>query len=637
MKKLSKITESIWSDIQDRSSGKIGRKEDDVNLLDPDDFVAYIRKIYKFDNSPYDIQNYKGANATHIFIPIYTAGTKDIKLGAIYFEYDEGVVYTHNSIKKYIPKLWAKLDQDFDLWDDDPDYRNHIIITPKGPIRKVNNSYVLELLNYICDNLDDTVKPCIFRKTNESIWSDIQDRSAGKIGRKEDDINLLDAQGFVEYLRKLYKNECTEYYIFKDLNDIITVPTFETGLGTNTTQFVEYDCNKKAVYVWDHFLSKEEELFNKLNDDYKLTYICRNSTEYYLVEPKRGKSSNKFFIEIIDYILENASAFCNRILFKNHKVTESIWSDIQDRSTGKTIRKEDDVDYLDKEDFCHYLKENYKMLHTPYDIIVDKVYDGVCVKIYKFPGQERYSYLILKNFSGKKSIELTDLYNKHMRDLLFGTYKVTINSEDNYIIESYDGHEITNTFYIEVLDFLLKNADNTHNPCVKKIGDIKESIWSDIQDRSGGDTVRKEDEFSSICKFIKDHYFVGFVNMDDIEFKDDLIHVPIYKVLGLNAFSSVEIHKDRITFASINPDRYSQSLRKYVIHIKDDINRLFDKIKDTYSPEISTFDGFDHWIDFEIKPKDGKMTPKFCEEVIDFVLDNTPDDNHKILKILEKK
>ena len=74
-----------------------------------------------------------------------------------------------------------------------------------------------------------------------------------------------------------------------------------------------------------------------------------------------------------------------------------------------------------------------------------------------------------------------------------------------------------------------------------------------------------------------------------------------------------------------------------MIHIKDDINRLFDKIKDTYSPEISTFDGFDHWIDFEIKPKDGKMTPKFCEEVIDFVLDNTPDDNHKILKILEKK
>ena len=173
---------------------------------------------------------------------------------------------------------------------------------------------------------------------------------------------------------------------------------------------------------------------------------------------------------------------------------------------------------------------------------------------------------------------------------------------------------------------------------MKKLSNINESIWSDIQDRSSGDTVRKEDEFSSICEFVKDHYFVSFVGMDDIDIKDDFIHVPIYKVVGLNAFSSVEIYRDKITFSSIDPNKYtSQSLKKFVSYIKDDINQLFDKIKETYSPEISTFDGMDHWIDFEIKPKDGKITPKFCEEVIDFVLDNTTDVNHKILKILEKK
>jgi hypothetical protein len=173
---------------------------------------------------------------------------------------------------------------------------------------------------------------------------------------------------------------------------------------------------------------------------------------------------------------------------------------------------------------------------------------------------------------------------------------------------------------------------------MKKLSNITESIWSDIQDRSTGDVIRKEDEFSSICEFVKYHYFVSFVGMDDIEFKDDYIHIPIYKVVGLNAFSSVEIYRDKITFSSIDPNKYtSQSLRKFVTYIKDDINQLFDKIKETYSPEISTFDGMDHWIDFEIKPKDGKITPKFCEEVIDFILDNTTDVNHKILKILEKK
>lgn len=173
---------------------------------------------------------------------------------------------------------------------------------------------------------------------------------------------------------------------------------------------------------------------------------------------------------------------------------------------------------------------------------------------------------------------------------------------------------------------------------MRKLSKIIESIWSDMQDRSSGDVVRKEDEFKSICEFIKDHYFVGFVGMDDIEFKDDYIYIPIYKVVGLNAFSSIEIYIDKITFTSIDPNRYkSQSLKKFVTHIKNDINQLFGKIKDTYSPEISTFDGVYHWINFNIKPKDGKVTPKFCEDVIDFILDNTTDGNHKILKILEKK
>lgn len=167
---------------------------------------------------------------------------------------------------------------------------------------------------------------------------------------------------------------------------------------------------------------------------------------------------------------------------------------------------------------------------------------------------------------------------------------------------------------------------------------IDESVWNDIRKRGNGTDVKNEDILDNIYNFINVHYFVGFVGMDDIEFKDDYIYIPIYKVVGLNSFSSVEIHKDEITFASIDPNKYnSQSLRKFVTHIKNDINQLFDKIKDTYSPEISTFDGLQHWIEFKIVPKDGKMTPKFCEAFIDFILNNTTDNNNKILKILEKK
>lgn len=41
-------------------------------------------------------------------------------------------------------------------------------------------------------------------------------------------------------------------------------------------------------------------------------------------------------------------------------IKESIWSDMQDRSAGETVRKEDDIDHLDYEEFFVYLTEHYK-------------------------------------------------------------------------------------------------------------------------------------------------------------------------------------------------------------------------------------------------------------------------------------
>ena len=41
-------------------------------------------------------------------------------------------------------------------------------------------------------------------------------------------------------------------------------------------------------------------------------------------------------------------------------IKESIWSDIQDRSAGDTVRKEDDIDNLNYEEFFTYLTEHYQ-------------------------------------------------------------------------------------------------------------------------------------------------------------------------------------------------------------------------------------------------------------------------------------
>ena len=41
-------------------------------------------------------------------------------------------------------------------------------------------------------------------------------------------------------------------------------------------------------------------------------------------------------------------------------IKESIWSDMQDRSAGETVRKEDSIDHLDYEEFFVYLTEHYQ-------------------------------------------------------------------------------------------------------------------------------------------------------------------------------------------------------------------------------------------------------------------------------------
>ena len=58
MKKLSKIKESVWSDIQKRSIGKQTRKEDDINLLDRKEFYEYIKN--HFPNNEDFIKLYYG-------------------------------------------------------------------------------------------------------------------------------------------------------------------------------------------------------------------------------------------------------------------------------------------------------------------------------------------------------------------------------------------------------------------------------------------------------------------------------------------------------------------------------------------------------------------------------------------------
>jgi predicted GNAT family acetyltransferase len=260
-KELKKIDESHWSEMNRRSQGISVRKEDSVDLLNADDFVSYIRKNYKIDNTPFDI----GIASEEIVIPLFVSGKGRISMWGLYFEYKEDVVCVSRSISKHIPKLLNKLDTNFDLWVDEPEYENFIIINPKDTNRKITNSYVIEVLNFIIDNLDDTVTPCIFRKTNESHWSEMNRRSQGTAVRKEDDLdtyykNLISGHIIDSFSENLV-------YIETTINNIYSFKRFAKDLLTHYIENDEVSAEAIDLYIDNHWNEFSKTINEKVQEE----------------------------------------------------------------------------------------------------------------------------------------------------------------------------------------------------------------------------------------------------------------------------------------------------------------------------------------------------------------------------------
>ena len=65
------------------------------------------------------------------------------------------------------------------------------------------------------------------------------------------------------------------------------------------------------------------------------------------------------------------------------KLSESLWSEIQDRSAGITQRKEDDVNLMSGKDFCDYLNDNY-IGKDGHKIIYDEISNRISISILKY-------------------------------------------------------------------------------------------------------------------------------------------------------------------------------------------------------------------------------------------------------------
>ena len=149
----------------------------------------------------------------------------------------------------------------------------------------------------------------------ESIWSDIQDRSSGDTIRKEDDVNLLSLEDFVAYLYQHY--EITENYKSFWGKDMITVSDDKTHFvirGFNTQyknhsyyiplEFWESDKGCEIFIIKHKSHKAPSRLYDLMSEEFVMTET--ESSWGFNISPKNGKVDKKFFISVLDFIIDNA-------------------------------------------------------------------------------------------------------------------------------------------------------------------------------------------------------------------------------------------------------------------------------------------------------------------------------------------
>ena len=307
MKKLSKITESIWSDIQDRSMGKTARKEDDINLLDETGLVNYMKKVYMPPSPNDDLQ-------------IIGGGVNSGTIIASLFKTNEGhynIIYQKMSESN--PEITFPVCPDSGIEDllkehytviSIPRYDNKIYYIKPKDGSKITNKFFLEIIDFILDVIkdDDNIYQVIFKKKhiNESIWSDMQDRSAGITQRKEDDINLLDRDGLYDYIYALYKQIAIHPLPLKSQTSpahaYFSIPIFKSDYRVYRLH-CHFDNSKISEITLMASDADVKDFKQALIDNFDATI---NSDGALTITAKDGTVSNQVCMDLIKTIVENA-------------------------------------------------------------------------------------------------------------------------------------------------------------------------------------------------------------------------------------------------------------------------------------------------------------------------------------------
>ena len=284
-------------------------------------------------------------------------------------------------------------------------------------------------------------------KITESIWSDMQDRSSGETIRKEDKFN----PDYVDF-----GDDTTVYWAIDNLEiDDEGKFYFDDIKDYNNNGWRLPTVDEVNQLKWNIWISWYEGCNHLKFDDGNELKLKTNDSDGFHMWTK--EINTKFPDAAYAYGFDNSHDFditsfnksINRLfvfLVKDKKITESIWSDMQDRSAGEVRRKEDgvkvhtciDVDiYLKNTSDSHYddlIKEilNYNDSYVDYKVgilnVRDKAYSTEEIKNMR-AFEAPYAYLIYDGIHGTSLVAEFWTYDE-MKDFRLDDFEDRICEED---------------------------------------------------------------------------------------------------------------------------------------------------------------------------------------------------------------
>jgi len=303
------------------------------------------------------------------------------------------------------------------------------------------------------------------KNMNESVWGGMLNRSIGDSVRKEDDINTLDLHGLCEYLNNIYKSTTPGQDIlvqdFEGEGECVVVCLYEDESG-----YYRYMYYNGSNVITQSDVIETIGCLSEIKEKYTLTSYKNvfgvNEIDIYPKDKVRTPVTNKFFLEVLDFILSKIDAPLSQQI---ERVNESVWGGMLDRSVGDTKRKEDEIPKDLQEPLASYIDMFASIAFTgEYTVGSYPDFRAFVRDMENSPRISKFDFNI---------DDLLDYIKSHWDDVVLPTILDTIDKLNNHINVAVD-----------------TIIDSLKNP------DVNESVWGGMLDRSVGDSVRKEDDLT---------------------------------------------------------------------------------------------------------------------------------------------